>query len=806
MPEIRPDDDLYRDLSLMAGDVFYVMRTAPDQALEFMTDSVLEVLGYSAAELMVGGLEFMVSIADARDADALLRAMEMEPGQSRYLEMRWTHRDGHAVAAQHWIRKRHRPDGSEAIEGNTREVTAVRRLESALQESEDRFRNAMRNSAIGMCLVSPAGQFLEVNSALCELLGRDEKALRNTTWQMLTHPGDLHTDVTLIDDVLAGHRDSYRLLKRFLRNDRTVVWGDMSVSCVRDEDGRVRYLVTQIVDVTAQMEAEQALRESEEQYRLLVEESSDFIIKSEGPQGRIVWISPSVTRVTGWAPQELIGTAGLDFVHPDDVDRVQQGQQVIDTGLPVAGRSRVRCADGTYKWMHQVARTLTDAEGRAVGRIGSFKDIDAQVRAEQALAASEATARAERARLQAIIDAMLDPHFLLSPVRDEQDQIVDFRHIVANDAAESILGAQTLVGTTLLEVLPKETELVRAYAHVLATGQPLVVDGMALTDPRDAQAVRLFDLRAVRVGGDVSVTIRDVTTREEAAQALAESQERYRLLAENATDVIFRLNLHGIVEWVSEGVTGILGGSPADYIGRDIVELVVPADREPAIQTFYEAREGLRSSMRLRLLDTDGTPRWIEANLRVVTGVDGVMHFVGGCRDIHAEVEALAELDRRARTDQLTGLLNRDEILTRLRMLLSGDRTGPFAVAFCDVDAFKQVNDSLGHAAGDALLIEAADRISDIVREGDLVARVGGDELVVVLPGVNTMEHALRIGEKLRLCLHEPFHTDAGTVLSSMSIGMTLALPGEDAEEVMVRADRAMYRAKQAGRDRVIGA
>lgn len=316
MTHTRPDSDWYRDLSLMAGDVFYVMRTAPDQGLEFMTDSVLDVLGYSAQQMYDGGLDFMLSIADPRDADDLLHAVSIAPGESHYLEMRWQHATGRVVVAQHWMRKVVRPDGSEAIEGNTREVTALRLLESELRESEDRFRNAMEHAAIGMCLVSPAGQFLGVNQALCELLDRDEVTLRDTTWQTLTHPGDLHTDVSLVDDVLSGRRDSYRLLKRFLRPDQTVVWGDISVSCVRDEGGRARYLVTQIVDVSAQMEVEQALRDSEAQYRR-----------------------------------------------------------------------------------------------------------------------SEAAAQADRARLQAVMDAMVDPHFLIGPIRDDAGEIVDFRLKEANDAA-----------------------------------------------------------------------------------------------------------------------------------------------------------------------------------------------------------------------------------------------------------------------------------------------------------------------------------------------------------------------------------
>ena len=143
-----------------------------------------------------------------------------------------------------------------------------------LRESEQRFRGAMRAASIGMCLVGPDGSFLEVNPALCALLGRDEADLTVTTWQELTHPDDLEIDVSLVQEVLDGERESYQLLKRYLRPDGAIVWGDLSVSCVRTPDGDVQYFVSQINDVTRRITAEQELAKAEEKFRLVAENAA----------------------------------------------------------------------------------------------------------------------------------------------------------------------------------------------------------------------------------------------------------------------------------------------------------------------------------------------------------------------------------------------------------------------------------------------------------------------------------------------------------------------------------------------------
>ena len=176
----------------------------------------------------------------------------------------------------------------------------------------------MDNSAVGMCLVSPEGAFIRVNHALCELLARDEATVTSSTWQELTHPDDLDMDLSLMDDVLAGRIDSYRLLKRFLRPDGSVVWGDLSVGCVRDETGSVRSFVSQIVDVTDRETALAALVESQELFHLVMDGSA-VGMSVTSPDGGLVRVNASLCALFGRTAEELTTTPWQSLTPAQDV-------------------------------------------------------------------------------------------------------------------------------------------------------------------------------------------------------------------------------------------------------------------------------------------------------------------------------------------------------------------------------------------------------------------------------------------------------------------------------------------------------
>ena len=180
----------------------------------------------------------------------------------------------------------------------------------------------------------------------------------------------------------------------------------------------------------------------------------------------------------------------------------------------------------------------------------------------------------------------------------------------------------------------------------------------------------------------------------------------------------------------------------------------------------------------------------------------------GGPREF-AEISAAVDdmrnrLRELARFDSVTGLVNRAETMARLDAALNetGSRLG---VLYCDIDHFKQINDTWGHAVGDAVLSTIAARMRECVHLDDTVGRIGGDEILILLPGVNSTEDAIAVGERIRALAAEPIHQFGLTINTTLSIGATSSAPGEASAAVTARADAAMYQAKQAGRNAVAG-
>jgi diguanylate cyclase (GGDEF)-like protein/PAS domain S-box-containing protein len=294
--------------------------------------------------------------------------------------------------------------------------------------------------------------------------------------------------------------------------------------------------------------------------------------------------------------------------------------------------------------------------------------------------------------------------------------------------------------------------------------------------------------------------------REVAALAeLQASEQRYRLLVDHVTDGVI-LERDGVIEWASPNLYGMLGWNPDLWVGLRILDIVRPELQPPLEQALALNALAVNQTLRFELPAADGTLHWLEFKTRPFIDAEGRRDGTAlSVRLIDAEVAAERALEHRARHDQLTGLFNRNEIIERLDAIGSdGRRAGAeSAVLFCDLDGFKTVNDTHGHAVGDLVLKEVADRVRGTIRDDDLVARIGGDELLVVLHHLHGVDEALSVADDIRRATSRPIASPAGALSVTMSIGVTMVHKGDTADDVIARADEAMYRAKQAGRDGV---
>jgi diguanylate cyclase (GGDEF)-like protein/PAS domain S-box-containing protein len=294
------------------------------------------------------------------------------------------------------------------------------------------------------------------------------------------------------------------------------------------------------------------------------------------------------------------------------------------------------------------------------------------------------------------------------------------------------------------------------------------------------------------------------------AQELAHKESHFRSLVQGSSDVIMIVAPTGILRYVSPAAQGVYGRDAEDMIGTELATHIHPEDLG---RVLHEVRRFLATP------SSDETATRIECRIR--SGDGGWLHvestvnrYQGGLifnsRDITERVQLQAQLQHNASHDPLTDLPNRALFTERVGQVLGGRRTadGDCAVLFIDLDGFKTVNDTIGHQAGDELLVQVGRRLAESVRAEDTAARLGGDEFAALICArmgdQRLSEQQIReIADRLRLTLSAPYTLSGQQVKVAASIGIAFAEPGTGPAELMRNADLAMYRAKASGKNRV---
>lgn len=530
---------------------------------------------------------------------------------------------------------------------------------------------------------------------------------------------------------------------------------------------------------------------------LLAEAASDVTFECAS-DGTVSWVSRGIADLLGWMPDEVVGKPFTDLVFDHDRDHVLGLQRQVIEGREVRVRLQVREAGGRGHWIDVLAKPMFAADGTVVGRFGSWRDAEQDVLAVQ--------------QREAMFASMIDPMVIFRSVRDDAGQIVDFEYVDANPAACTYnqVDRADLIGKTLLELLPAHaaTRLIDDYIAVVESDEPLVLDSFAYPRELFGGERRYYDIRAVKLGDGLSYTWRDVTDRVESAQRLARSEERFRLLAENSSDVVAHLR-DGVIVWMSPSVEAVTGRPPSEWIGRPaMTEFFV--DDVPALEeAMDEVSRGQARILRARFTARDGTTHWGEIHGAPYRDADGQPDgIIASLRVVDDVVRAEERLARAARYDELTGLFNRREAYRVLAGLADqSPRTGTrTAVLYCDVDNLKTINDRHGHTVGDEVLKVISERIIGTIRAQDMAARLGGDEILVVLDGVHDLANACDVAQKVLAAVSEGIEVNGVVVRATLSMGVTLAEPGLSGDQLIERADAAMYRAKSAGRNQVVAA
>ncbi|MFJ2965921.1 putative bifunctional diguanylate cyclase/phosphodiesterase [Streptomyces collinus] len=300
-------------------------------------------------------------------------------------------------------------------------------------------------------------------------------------------------------------------------------------------------------------------------------------------------------------------------------------------------------------------------------------------------------------------------------------------------------------------------------------------------------------------------------------QELAQKENHFRSLVQGSSDVIMIAAPSGVLRYVSPAAAGVYGRPAEELVGTELAHLIHPEDLGCVVhevRRFLAANPVEEPTTRIECrFRSGGGGGWLNVESTVNRHHGGLIF---NSRDVIERVRLQAQLQHNAEHDPLTDLPNRALFTKRVQHALSGRRASDRGVAlrntavlFIDLDGFKAVNDTIGHQAGDELLVHAARRLQDSVRHGDTASRLGGDEFAALIAGDNTRDrdarerHILELADRLRTTLSQPYLIDGNDVRVNASIGVAFAEAGLGAGELLRNADLAMYRAKAGGKGRV---
>jgi len=536
-------------------------------------------------------------------------------------------------------------------------------------------------------------------------------------------------------------------------------------------------------------------------------------------KGRVTLWNTATEVATGWKSAEVLGTI-FPAISPRFQDKFQMAMADVIAGSSCYQEElRGIHKDGSLIKILFSSSPISDAAGSVTGILVTFIN---QSQREQNI-------EKELSKGNVFIERVLDN----LPVGLAVNTIDKGNIGYANRKFLDIYGGWSDANFTDLESFfshvypnPDERENVRQMIlSDIATGDPEKMrwDDMRIT-MRDGTdkivAVRNIPIPEMNL---MISTVQDVTEQKFTEQALRESERRYQVMAEASPVGIFRLDsdVHAgkpsngdkpeRQRWrcshVNKRWREIAGLTQVQVLGKQWDVAVHPDDRTHVTDSWKMALvEGRAFKVECRFKRPGGRTSWVLTQAEPIFDAQGHLEgFIGSVTDISRRKRTEEEIRQLAYYDPLTRLPNRPFFLEQLeRALASAQRTGrQVALLFCDLDNFKDVNDSLGHDKGDILLQTIAGRLSSCIRRGDTLSRFGGDEFVLLLPSVTASSQIVAVARKIQRSMAKPFDLDGNEVYATTSIGIAVhPNDGEDVQSLLKHADMAMYVAKGRGRNR----
>lgn len=765
-----PHSSFEADRALVMQRLAAIVHSSADAIIGETIDGIItdwnpaaeRLYGYSAAEIVGQHRSLLVLPEDEEAVDA--RVGQLMRGESiQGLEAVRHTKDGRRINVSLTISPVWNENGEiVATSIISRDITTRKATEAALATSLELFRVAFANAPIGMLLAAPDLTPLQVNPALCAMLGYTEEELLARDVFAWTHPADRQANLEAITQALVGDVSAYDLEKRYLHRDGHVVWGHLRGALVRDADGTPRYFVSQIEDITARKAAETELAASEDRFRAAFEDAAIGMAIVRPDQGT-VRVNRASCAILGYTEEELLGTTLLAITHPED-----QGANIDMMARALAGEftsfeleKRYIRKDGAIVHTQLTSSLLRHPDGTPRYFLSQIQDITARKRAEAELATAHL-------RLRQVLERITDGFYALDR---------DWRFTYVNAAAEQMLNRPRteLLGQNVWEAFPPavETPLYAVYHQALRSGETATVE--MFYPPLEGW----FEVRVYPSVDGLSVFFRNVTEQRRYLHELRESEKTFRTLVEQLPLSVYLLEADAAQtpRYFSPRHEQVTGYSPEEALHRTEhwLTLVHPDDRERVLdEVARSVATQTPFSADYRYLRKDGEIRWIHDHCDAMRDASGEpTAWLGTMLDITERIEADAMRARLAAIVEAAA----DGILSIARdgTILSWNRGAENLYGYTADEAVGQ----------DVIMLrppETRDSISETV------ARVWRGESIAEQEAIRLTKDGRRVPVSLTLF---PIRDANGEVIAISSISRDLTALRQTQEALRVR-DRAL--------------
>lgn len=766
--------------------------------IQMFSPAAERLFGWPAEEAVGHNVSVLMPEPDRSGHDGYL-SQYIATGRSKFIgfgarEILAQRKNGECFAAELAV--------AEIEAGGERCFLGLLRDITARKASEEEYRLLFSTSLLGTALVSVEGMFLRANPALAHLLEYSEEELRTIGLGGTMHPEDWEQIEGIMDRLLTdttANGGESGLLRMLHKSGRTV-WVRFALAVAHDAVREARWFVLQVADVTAERQAHDALTRSERRYRAVFGESASPVGVLDR-EGRILEINAAASKLLGYGVDELRTMKAAAVIHPEDrEDTLALFARVFAEGSSARHLLRLQQRSGAIRHVHLTAALMQGDKDHPDTLVVMAQDITEMVRVRNALTQQKTFLNAVLESISAGVVACDEKGGLVyfNRAAKELHNVVEM-HLSPNAWAR---GYDLYRVDGITPLAPEEVPLYRALHGEEVTDAEIVIAPRGKPTRRTLCTGRKLRSHSGEEMGAV-IVIHDIT-------ALRESEAETRWLVEiieSTSDLVVTMDDDGRIAYINSAGRDMLGLSPEQFAGDLCIQ-----DFYPDASADRMIKEGIPAALHAgtwqgECMVRDKGGREIPVSQVIIAHreqteqgrrVSTIM------RDLSERKKAQERLSWLAYHDPLTNLPNRFLLRDRVEQAISKAirHERNLALIFLDIDRFKNINDTLGHEVGDQLLKDVAGRLSHVVRGDDTVARIGGDEFVILIEDFAAPADIALVAKKVVEGLTAPFTIEAREFFVTASAGVALfPNDGEDVRTLLRNADTATYRAKEKGRN-----